>query len=193
MTLVKKPHLLVGALIISLAWPAAAGQAPDITAGLGSPSSGRRIAIKPSASLFVPSDERTRSRFGDSWTSLGISAGFRDEARQRNRVEFRADSIFRNSGDNHLYVVPLGVSLKHRFSTRERVSPYAGAGVYACPMILKCPADSVDTGLEVIGGASVFLGTDLGSSVKIEAGYYRFSQIEGFDLSGFKACATVSF
>jgi len=148
-----------------------------------------RIALKPGASAFLPASTKVQNLFGSKWSDFGVSVGLRSEERDINRFELRADSILRKSGNNHAYLVPVGVGFKHRFSKSMKFSPYIGVGGSICGVDLQSNVGNLDTGIRAIGAGSAFLGVNMDTKFSVEANYYRFDKIKGYDLSGFRIYA----
>ena len=144
----------------------------------------RRFRIGPEAGVFLPSAGKTRDRFGDAWTSIGIGLGGIPRADEEPRLGIDLRVIATRRGDNRALFVPIGLAYRQPFATGRQTIPYAGGSVNVFLARLRSPADGVDSGTRTGTGGSVFVGTTLGETSYLEARYLFASKIRGFDLSG---------
>ncbi len=148
--------------------------------------------------VYIPTDARTRNRFGNAWTSVGLGIGSADAPPSAGRFTLDFGLTAENSGNNYAYIVPVGIAYRRAFSapsvaSRRIYIPYYGVSLDAVGVDLKSPQDNVHPGVEVTGGGSITLGTTVGRSAFIEARYSEVAKVKGFDLSGVDLTVGVRF
>lgn len=145
-----------------------------------------RLTLKPTAGFFFPTNAKTRSTFGSSWTMIGLTLDYRDEDRSKSRFQFQIDGFNRKSFGDHASIFQIGAKYTQRLNNSRHFSPYFGGGAGWCVASVKSVADGVDTGLRSAGvGGNAFVGANLGMNIKVEASYHAFPNVKGFNLSGF--------
>ncbi|MCX6343614.1 MAG: hypothetical protein NT018_00905 [Armatimonadetes bacterium] len=153
-----------------------------------------RLALKPSAGIYLPTNDKTRSRFGDSWMMIGITVDYRDEDRSKDRLQFQFDGISRKSDSDYAAIFPFGFKYTHRLGMSRAFSPYVGGTASLCIANIRSLADNIDTGFRFAGpGGSVFAGVNVGMNVKLEMAYHMFPSFKSFDLSGLSFGASLQF
>ncbi|MCE5197829.1 MAG: hypothetical protein ABFD54_09370 [Armatimonadota bacterium] len=153
----------------------------------------RKFRLDPAVSVYYPTSDKTVDTFGNGWLGFGISFGLDDEIVRKDSFDLRIEGIAKNDDDGHAFIIPIGVAYTHRMSAGRKFKPYLGAGVSAYVADIESQTDNVDSGTKVTPGASVFVGTSIGSAVRIEANYYAISDVEDYDLGGVKLSASVRF
>lgn len=139
--------------------------------------------------LFIPSDGKTRSRFGKSWGNIGIGLGRPDTPSGTGRVGLDFSVISKSSGDHHAFVAPLGVYYRRAFNASDVQSgrsliPYYGVSADLVVLDLRSPEDDVHSRFRLGYGGSAIIGTTIGASGFAEAKYQAIGKVKGFDLSG---------
>lgn len=151
-----------------------------------------RFRIGPQVGVYLPTDSRTRDRFGDSWVSFGIGIGPIRPAEIGGRVGVDLNILYKSRGDNRALLIPFGLSYRRALS-EGAASPYAGASVNAVFANVRSVPDNVPSGFRTGFGGSVFLGTTLRENAFVEARYLAVSRIRSFDLSGLNLTAGYRF
>ena len=159
----------------------------------------RQFSIGPEVGLFLPTDSKTRSRFGDSWFSIGIGIG--DIIPPRHGGDLSLDlNVISQAGDNrHAYLIPVGVQYRQALNRGQTVNstssvvPYIGVSADVVFADVRSPVDDAHSGLRTTGGGSVFIGTSLTSRAFVEARYLAVGSTEHFNLSGFDLSAGFRF
>lgn len=146
-----------------------------------------RFRIGPEVGLFLPTDEKTRDRFGGSWVSFGLGLGAVPRAEAKGRLGFNFNVLYKSRGDNRALIAPIGVRFRQGFNADPNASfsPYAGASADIYAVDIRSPQDNVRSGFRAAPGGSVFLGFSAAESGFLEARYLVISRVRGFDLSGF--------
>ncbi len=150
------------------------------------------------ASLFVPSNGKTRRRFGKTWTIIGLALGRPDSPSAAGRFGADFDVTQNSSGNHHAFVAPLGIHYRRAFSaddvTRKRpLIPYYGGAVDFVVLDLRSPEDNVHSRFRLGYGGSAVVGTTVGASGFAEAKYLAIGRVRGFDLSGASVTVGVRF
>lgn len=149
--------------------------------------------IMPTVSTFMPVNDKTKDRFGNSWTNIGFVAGMGIGDRMYDKLEFHIDGIMRKSGDNHAYMFPAGIIYTTRPAKMKSFSPYLGASADVYFIDVKSEEDNIDSSWRTSLGGSLFAGLDVSDHVSIRASYMAIPKVESFNLSGFNLMATVGF
>jgi len=150
------------------------------------------------ASLSVPSGGKTRSRFGKTWTIIGLALGRPDSPSAAGRFGPDFDVTQTSSGNHHAFVAPLGVRYRRAFSAndvqRKRpLIPYYGVAADFVVLDLRSPEDNVHSRFRLGYGGSAVVGTTVGASGFAEAKYLAIGRVRGFDLSGASITVGVRF
>ena len=159
----------------------------------------RQFSIGPELGLFLPTDSKTRNRFGDSWFSIGIGIG--DIIPPRRGGDLSLDlNVISQAGDNrHAYLIPVGVQYRQALNRSQTVGaassvvPYIGVSADVVFADVRSPVDDAHSGLRTTGGGSVFVGTSLSTRAFVEARYLAVGSTEHFNLSGFDLSAGFRF
>ncbi len=159
----------------------------------------RQFSIGPEVGLFLPTDSKTRNRFGDSWFSIGIGIG--DIIPPKRGGDLSLDlNVISQAGDNrHAYLIPVGVQYRQALNRSQTVNsassvvPYIGVSADVVFADVRSPIDDAHSGLRTTGGGSVFIGTSLSTRAFVEARYLAVGSTEHFNLSGFDLSAGFRF
>jgi hypothetical protein len=151
----------------------------------------RRLTLLPALGVYFPSDSKTQSRFGDSWTSLGLAVAYKTRHMDPRKIELRLDGMAENSDTTSAYIFPLGMGVNTILSTSKTATTYAGLTTNVYIARLESTLDGVDTGWKLKPGASALVGANIGSRFNIQASYYYVPKLGGFDLSGLNISAHV--
>ena len=135
---------------------------------------------------------QTRNTFDGN--SLSISPDYSRAVTPDKRGRLRFDFGFNSSsdGDNRLIFVPVGVG--YRATTGEGSTlPFYGGSLNVAPTYLKVPDQNKDGKLSFAVGGSAFAGVQFNQKFTIEARYFLFSKVRGYNLSGLELSAGVRF
>lgn len=151
----------------------------------------KRLVLVPAYNMYYPTDAKTKSRFGDSWQSIGLSFAWRDKNTDPRKIELRLDGMGVRGSDRSAYIFPLGIGLSQRLSSSKSVTTYAGVSANVYFGKIKCAPDHVNTGWRMAAGPGAYLGANIGSRVNVQASYYLVSGLGGFGMSGLNLSAHV--
>lgn len=148
--------------------------------------------------LFVPSDAKTRSRFGKTWSNIGLGIGRPDTPSGTGRIGLDFGVTSKSSGNHHAFVAPLGVYYRRAFSAedvleRRTLIPYYGVSADLVVLDLRSPEDNVHSRFRLGYGGSAIVGTTIGASGFAEAKYLAVGKVKGFNLSGASFTVGVRF
>lgn len=154
----------------------------------------RRFRIGPEIGVFLPTNSKTKDRFGSSWETFGIGIGSVSVATLKGQTTFDLSIIRnRNRNDNNALIIPVGLSYRRALNDNPSVTPYIGLSANLYAATLRSDQDDVHSGFRGGGGGSAFVGTTFGESGQVEARYHAISKIKGFDLSGLNLSAGYRF
>jgi hypothetical protein len=146
-----------------------------------------RFRIGPELGYYLPSDSKAQDAFGSGIFNIGFGLGSIKFAREMGEFNFDLNFITARRTGSRLFMAPVGVayrrSLTHITSTRQIV-PYVGASANLFLVDIRADDYNVGGGLRTGAGASIFAGLNFGQSAYLQARYYGFSKIAGFQLSG---------
>jgi hypothetical protein len=142
------------------------------------------FTIGPQVGVFLPTDSKTRNRFGSSWLSVGIGIGPVVPASRRGALEVDLQLLSQTGSDRHVYIAPLGLQYRQALTGSGPNVPYVGASADAIFADIRSPQDNAHSGLREGVGGSAFVGTTFGTNAYVEARYLVTSTIESFNLSG---------
>jgi hypothetical protein len=154
-----------------------------------------RFRFGPEVGVYLPTDGKTRDRFGSSWFTFGVAFGGVGQADPRGRIEPDIHFAYRRRGDDHVFMAPLGVAYRKGLSSNPeaRTSTYVGASANAILASVRSMVDNVDTGTKVVAGGSVFAGVNLRDNAYVELRYRVTGKVGGFNLSGTQLSAGFMF
>lgn len=161
----------------------ASAPAPEKKHGFEVPKIGIDLGV------YLPSSGRTRQRFGNSWTNVGIGIGRPDTPSSDGRIGLDFGVISKSSGSHHVFVAPLGIYYRRAFSAGDVLEhrsliPYYGVSADLVILDLRSPEDNVHSRFRLGYGGSAVIGTTIGASGFAEAKYLGIGKVKGFDLSG---------
>ena len=150
----------------------------------------------------MPSDDKTRNRFGSTWTTFGI--GFNSvSARAQPQGQFLLDiDIYsRSRSGNRALVAPIGLQYRRALmgggsgsdlAGRSAFVPYVGASANLVIVSLRVPSENIDS-TRLTAGAGVALGATVGEMGYAEARYLFNGRTLGYDTSGFNVSVGLRF
>lgn len=170
----------------------ASNSAPPSKHGFQVPELGVNLGI------FVPSDAKTRNRFGSVWTGVGLGIGKVVMPSGGGSFGLDIGLSGESSGSNYAYIAPVGVSYRRAFNAADVKSgqtfiPYFGFSADLVGVDLRSPQDNVHPNIQLTGGGSASIGTTIGKRGFVEARYTEIARVEGFDLSGLGLTAGIRF
>ncbi len=176
---------------------------PDVTTTVtptpepppASKGSGSRFRIGPSVGVYLPTDSKTRDRFGSSWVSIGLGFGPFDVIKAQGQLGFDLNLQYQKHDDNHAFLLPVGLGYRIALTkdTEARVIPYAGVTGDIVFADVRSVADNVHSGFREGAGASALIGVNIGTNTNLEARYQFISRIKSFDFSGLSLTAGYRF
>jgi len=137
--------------------------------------------------LYIPTDSKTRDRFGSSGFSIGPGFGAVRRVKNKGITSLSLSFISMEKGDNKFYMLPIGLQYARPLGWHKdaKLHPYYGLSLNAVPAKIRSRPDNVDTGIKLGYGGSAFVGTTIGRHAFVEGRYLLISKIDTFDLSGF--------
>lgn len=145
----------------------------------------------PRYSVYFPVHGGVRDRFGDVWSSVGVSFALKNATR-RSGVSYDLDFVSTKSGDDYAYLLPVGVSLRGARQGKG-MRLYAGVGAGMAMTLVRVQGDGIDSEIRSTPAGSVFAGAELGRYVRLTARYNVMGKVAGLDFSGLKLSAGVQF
>jgi hypothetical protein len=145
-----------------------------------------RLLFGPQVGFFTPASEAARSRFGGSWTNVGLGIG--DVAAPKSKGEFNFDLNFisSRSSDAEVLLAPIGIVYRRGTSENKGVRPYFGASANLLVTNFRSNylIDNIPSAWRTGVGGSLFGGVSLGNRFYVEGRYYSFGKVQNFDFSG---------
>ena len=162
------------------------------------PASGHsssRFRLGPSVGVYLPTDSKTRDRFGSSWVSLGLGFGPFDVIKAQGQLGLDLNLLYQKHDDNHAFLLPVGLGYRIALTkdAQARAIPYAGVTGDLVFADVRSVADNVHSGFRTGAGASALLGINIGTNTNLEARYQFISRIKSFDFSGLSLTAGYRF
>lgn len=153
-----------------------------------------RFRIGPTIGFFLPSDSKTRDRFGSSWFALGLGIGPVSGVTSKGTVGFDINLLYQQHDGNHALIVPIGVGYRVALTkdTTAKSIPYAGITADYYIVNFKSNPENIN-GTYGAGGGSALLGINFGNTANVEARYQFASKTRGFDFSGLNLTAGYRF
>jgi hypothetical protein len=157
-------------------------------------SSKSKFRIGPTVGVYIPTDGKTRNRFGSDWLSLGLGFGPITAITTKGQLGFDLNLQYQQHSGNHILLIPLGIGYRVALTDTPgaKTVPYVGVTADAYVIDLKSNQDNV-SGTHVTGGGAALIGVNFGDSANIEARYQFVSSSQGFDLSGLNLTAGYRF
>ena len=143
--------------------------------------------------LYLPTDEHTRDRFGSSWSSISLGLGGVGETGKRAHFATEMNLIYQSKGDNHVFLAPIGLTYRIHQGPQGGVRPYTGASLGVLVVSLHSAQDNVSSGLTSGVYGSLYAGVTFKDNYFVEARYYAASKVSSFDLSGTDISAGIRF
>jgi hypothetical protein len=158
-----------------------------------------RFRIGPTIGLFIPTDSKTRDRFGSSWFSIGLGLGPVSGVSNKGDIGFDINLLYQKRDDNHALLVPIGVGYRialvnttNADGTKVKTVPYAGVTADYYLINMKSVQENAN-GTYGAGGGSLILGVNFGDSANLEARYQFTSKVHDLDFSGLNLTAGYRF
>lgn len=158
-------------------------------------NSASRFRIGPSVGVYLPTDSKTRDRFGSSWVSVGLGFGPFDVIKAQGQLGFDLNLQYQKHDDNHAFLLPVGLGYRIALTKdpEARAIPYAGVTGDIVFADVRSVADNVHSGFREGAGASALIGVNIGTNTNLEARYQFISRIKSFDFSGLSLTAGYRF
>jgi hypothetical protein len=158
-----------------------------------------RFRFGPTIGLFLPTQSKTRDRFGSSWFSIGLGLGPVSGVSNKGDIGFDINLLYQKRNDNHALLVPIGVGYRialvnttNADGTKVKTVPYAGITADYYLVNMKSVPENAN-GTYSAGGGSLMLGVNFGDSANLEARYQFTSKVHDLDFSGLNLTAGYRF
>lgn len=155
----------------------------------------RRFRFGPEVGVYLPTNSKTRDRFGSTWLSVGLGLGPITGVSRKGQLGFDLSLQYQQHDDNRVFLLPVGLGYRVALSQNPEAKnvPYAGvtADVYIADV--RSVPDNVHSGIHEAGGGSVLVGVNFGQSGNLEARYQLVSHLQSFDFSGLSLRAGYRF
>lgn len=152
-----------------------------------------RLDLGPEAGIYLPVSGKAQDRFGASWLSLGVGFGGIVQPRARGTISGDFALLNAQSGDNHAWLVPVGVSDRWAIAGSASSRLYVGASASLYFTDIRSDEDGVASRIRSSWGGSAFAGVAFGRQGFVEARFSGVSRIRGIDLSGVSISAGYRF
>jgi hypothetical protein len=150
----------------------------------------------------MPNSAKTRTRFGSDWIDYGVSIFPVYASPAKGRLSLDLQALAKTTGDDSLFFGLIGLdyrrSLLHEHThqpanappkaepeRRPDYIPYFGLSADEVVGDLVAVEDGVHSGVRTGVAGSAFLGVTWRNRAYVELRYMQFSELKGFDLSGF--------
>ena len=144
-------------------------------------------------SLLVPSSAKTRQRFGQYLSGIGIGIGSIYQPNLKGSFGLDIGIQAEEGTGAYMIMVPVGVRYVRALAVVRSWRPFVGATVDMTNVLLRSEPDNIGAAYHVGYGGSLFLGTSIARSGHLQIGYALYSSIRGFDFSGPNLDAGVRF
>lgn len=170
-------------------------QTAPATYGDADESKPRRFRLGPEVGVYLPTNSRTRDRFGDAWLSLGLGFGPISGITSKGQLGFDLSLNYQQHEGNRVFLLPLGLGYRVALTQNpeSKTVPYAGVTGDVYLADVRSIPDNIHSGIRAGGGGSVLLGVNFGESGNLEARYQFVSHIQSFDFSGLSLRAGYRF
>lgn len=154
-----------------------------------------RFHLGPEVGVYLPTNSRTRDRFGDTWLSVGLGLGSIHTVSSKGQLGFDLSINYQSHNDNQVLLIPVGLGYRVALTQDPdaRTIPYAGVTGDVYLADVNSPVDNIRSGIHAGGGGSVLLGVNFGETGNLEARYQVVSKIQTFDFSGLSLRAGYRF
>src|SRR3569833_1100394 len=146
-----------------------------------------KFVIGINGGLYFPTSGKAQNRLGNTWWSAGIGIGAIPRVTGHGNWDVDLRTQYQTGATSaHVFVCNLGLEYRRRFDTskdggNKEYKPFYGVSADAVFIDLKSPLDNVSSGLNVVPGASVFVGTNIGRQELITLRYDAMSDVKGFN------------
>ena len=146
-----------------------------------------KLTFALSGGAFMPMNSTTKDKFGDSWTRISFTT-FEPEKTAEWRFISEGGSYKLDSDTSSVSLYPISFGFERGFGENNSVRPYMV--LRAGPYYGKVRDDSLGINDKHIGlNGNVSLGLVFSRRYYLEARYDYFSELEGYDFSGFSIYA----
>lgn len=154
-----------------------------------------RFHLGPEVGVYLPTNSRTRDRFGSTWFSLGLGLGSIASVSSKGQLGFDLSLNYQQHDDNRVLLIPVGLGYRVALTQNPEAKsvPYAGVTGDIYFADVRSPVDNVGSGIREGVGGSVLLGVNFGQTGNLEARYQFVSHIQSFDFSGLSLRAGYRF
>lgn len=154
-----------------------------------------RFRLGPEVGVYLPTNSRTRDRFGAAWLSLGLGFGPITGVTSKGQLGFDLSLNYQQHEGNRVFLLPLGLGYRVALTQNpeSKTVPYAGVTGDVYLADVRSIPDNIHSGIRAGGGGSVLLGVNFGESGNLEARYQFVSHIQSFDFSGLSLRAGYRF
>jgi len=146
----------------------------------------KKLLFGPQLGFFTPSSQKTRERFGGSWTNIGIGLGDVAAPKESGELSIDFNILSSRAAQAEAWIAPIGLVYRKSSPESLKTRPYFGASVDYLVTNLRSnyTLDKIPSGWRTGTGGSFFGGVTVGNRFYIEGRYYAFTKVRGFDLSG---------
>lgn len=155
-----------------------------------------RITLGPEVGVYIPTSDRTRAAFGETWVNYGV--GFRpiELAARRGLFGFDLNIISTRGTGRRALLIPASLIYKRAIGggePGEGITPYVGGSAGLLFADLRSDNFGISSGFRGGFGGSGLIGITYQRKAYLEARYQLFSKIKGYDLSGLNIAAGFRF
>lgn len=145
-----------------------------------------RLLIGPQLGFFTPTSSVVRSRFGGSWTNIGLGLGDVAAPKAKGELNLDVNLISSRAKEAEALLAPIGIVYRQGTSEDKKNRPYFGASANLLVTRFRSDfvADKIPAAWRTGFGGSVFGGVSMGNRFYVEGRYYAFSKVRNFDFSG---------
>lgn len=160
----------------------------------------RPFFLSPTASLYMPTDGKTKDAFGKTWSGFGVAINTAAFGWEKPGFEVAGVVLTPFIGyyhadrrDNDAHIIPVGLETRWTLADNGSFQPYAGLGLSVSAVKFDDHDAGVKTGWKAAAGGRFVLGADIGRWLNIQAAYNLMDDVENYDFSGFSIGAKISF
>ncbi|MBC8101973.1 MAG: hypothetical protein H7Z41_05235 [Cytophagales bacterium] len=174
--------------------PAEMGTAPPAPQPQKKATKRRRPRIGPQVGFYIPTNGRTRDRFGSSWFNIGFGVGNISDIYRTGHFTLDVDFISNYRSGERILIVPIGAAYTFGLGKQSGAnSAYAGVSADLVVVSLRSDADNLPTRTSLTGGGAIYIGTRFSEAGYLEARYNAIGRVRGFELSGLNLTAGLRF
>jgi hypothetical protein len=201
--MIMKNHFVPLSLLLVLGAPVAthAQDAPPPTPT----TTTERIVLTPPAQkkmfglqlgTYVPNNAAAKSKFGDSWSGVGLGVGPIYAPQITRRINPDLTILSTKKKFTSAVLIPLGINIRQPLTKLniEEIEkgnwPHSGSyiggsvNVIAGQLRSNLEGDNFGNGWKTATGGSVYIGHVFSEKLSLEARYFAMGKIQNFDFSG---------